>query len=404
MNKVCVQIRTVSVALLGLWLGLALPAQAQYGGSRTGGTRGGGGGYRGGSAGSSSTRDYNNNSAIGNAIISSDPESRRLIVITDEETSQYIGQVITNLDRPKPQVLIKVVFMELTYNNASDIGFEGGFGNHSVNASDVFGLGALNTAATNIPLNSLGQPVQSFAPPGAGLYQVLGANYQATLRAIAQAGKAKILSKPSILARNNQPATILVGQSVPLITSVYYNTYGNAINGITYQDVGIILQVTPFITDDGMVEMIVSPEISAVSATTKVQIQAGAEAPAIDKRRADTVVVTPDNQTVIIGGLIQNQKTESVSKIPFLGDIPGLGVLFRHTSKADVKTELLIFLTPQIVQSPSQLAAMSNKEAAKSGGLNAPNDKGFTEKELNEFLETVPKKPENKGDTPALKK
>ena len=89
-----------------------------------------------------------------------------------------------------------------------------------------------------------------------------------TLHAIAQAGNAKVLSRPSILARNNQPATITVGQSVPLITGVRYDNFGNAINSITYQDVGVILRVTPFITGDGLVEMIVSPEISRLDPTT----------------------------------------------------------------------------------------------------------------------------------------
>src|SRR5207248_10147465 len=104
-------------------------------------------------------------------------------------------------------------------------------------------------------------------PQTAGLYQILGQDYQVTLHAIAQAGKARVLSRPSVVARNNQPATILVGQTVPLITSVRYDTFGNAINGIQYTDVGIILRVTPFITKDGMVEMILTPEISSVSKT-----------------------------------------------------------------------------------------------------------------------------------------
>jgi type II secretory pathway component GspD/PulD (secretin) len=143
---------------------------------------------------------------VGDAMISVDPETRRLIVITDDETSQYVSQVITNLDRPKPQVLIKVVFLEVTYNNASDIGIEGGFNQKinngtSGNGANVFGLSALNTAATNVSLNALGQPTQSFipTPPGAGLYQILGQDYQVTLRAIAQAGKLEVLSRPSIL-------------------------------------------------------------------------------------------------------------------------------------------------------------------------------------------------------------
>jgi general secretion pathway protein D len=125
------------------------------------------------------------------------------------------------------------------------------------------------------------------------------------------------------LTRNNQPATITVGQSVPLVTSVSYNGLnGLPINAITYQSVGIILRVTPFITSDGMVEMIVSPQISQLSSQT-VPVSLGVNAPIIDMRSADTVVVTPDAQTVIIGGLMQNQKTKPKAKFPFWVISPG---------------------------------------------------------------------------------
>ena len=326
-------------------------------------------------------------------MISVDPETKSLIVITDDETSQYIGQVVTNLDRPKPQVLIKVIFLEVTYNNSSDIGIEGGFSKQidngtTGNGANVFGLSGLNSIATNLSLNALGQPVQSLAPPGAGLYQILSQDYQVTLRAIAQAGKTEVLSRPSILTRNNQPATITVGQSVPLVTAVTFNALsGTPINSISYQSVGIILKVTPFITSDNMVEMIVSPQISQLSGQS-VPVSPGVNAPVIDLRSADTVVVTPNEQTVIIGGLMQNQKTQTDTKIPFLGDIPGLGNLFKRKAKSNIKTELLIFLTPHIVYEPTQLAGLTASE--RSAATLAP--KAFSEQELNRFIDGLPVK------------
>lgn len=363
-------------------------AQVQPGAARTTGTRGT----------SAAARQYPPTGTVGEAMISVDPETRQLIVITDEETSQFVEQVVTNLDKPKPQVLIRVVFLEVTYRNSSDIGIEGGLsrriGGSSTNpitgtAANVFGMSALGSAVgTNTPVNVFGQAVQSFAPvpPGAGLYQIFGSDFQATLRAIAEAGKLEVLSRPSILARNNQQATITVGQSVPLITSVSFNTLtGNPINSVTYQDVGIILRVTPFITADGMVEMIVSPQISALSEQT-IPVGAGASAPVINMRSADTVVVTPDGQTVIIGGLMQNQKTQTDSKIPILGDIPLLGAAFKRKAKQTTKTELLIFLTPHIVKDPKQLASLTAGE--RDAAELAP--KAFTESELNRFLENVP--------------
>jgi len=341
------------------------------------------------------TRQYPPTGAVGEALISSDPETRRLIVITDDETSQYVNQVVTNLDRPKPQVLIKVVFLEVTYNNSSDIGVEGGFSRNINNSTtgivaNSFGLSALNSSPTGTVNNVFGQAVQSFlpVPPGAGLYQVFGSDFQATLRAIAQAGKTEVLSRPSILARNNQQATITVGQSVPLVTSTSFQTLtGNPINTIQYSSVGIILRVTPFITSDNLVEMIVSPQISSLS-DQSVPVSAGVNAPIINLRSADTVVVTPDGQTVIIGGLMQNQKTQSDSKIPLLGDIPLLGNLFKRRAKGNTKTELLIFLTPHIVKEPSELVGLSATERDKA--IMAP--KAFSEQELNRYLDSLPAK------------
>ena len=220
------------------------------------------------------------------------------------------------------------------------------------------------------------------------------------------AGKDKVLSRPSILARNSQPATILVGQTVPLITSVRYDTLGNVINGVQYTDVGIILHVTPFITPDGLVQMILNPEISKVAATGGQVISSGpgglnpVTAPAIDKRSADTVVVTTNHQTVIIGGLIQDSKAEAESKIPFLGDIPLLGNLFKRKITSDGKTELLIFLTPHIIQTPTEVAALTTSEKARSEGV-----KAFSEKELDKFLDTLPTKaPKGNGKKPAKSK
>lgn len=399
------------LAVLSLLLLVTLPAAAQgtrgtggggFGGNFGGGFGGGGGGRALGS-GSGATRQYYNNATVGEAMISADPESRRLIVITDEETGRYVSQVITNLDRPNPQVLIKVIFVEVTHNDTLDLGIEGGFTKNTGNSTsakvaNAFGLSGLNSSATGAVLNAFGQNVQNLAPtpPGAGLYQIIGSDYQATLRAIAQAGKTEVLSRPSILARNNQPATIVVGQSVPLVTSVSFNGLtGNPISTIAYRDVGIILRVTPFINSDGMVQMIVSPEISQLS-DQSVPISAGVTAPVISRRSADTVVVTPDGQPVIIGGLMQKTKTQSDSKIPFLGDIPVLGNLFKRRAKNDSKTELIIFLTPHIVGAPSQLAALSASERGKA----EMTPKAFSEKELNRFIDDLPVKP-NPGTAPS---
>jgi general secretion pathway protein D len=363
----------------------------QFGGAnraRTGGARGGG-------AGSSSSRDYYSNGTVGEALVTSDPDSRRLIVITDEETSHFVSQVVTNLDQPRPQVLINVVFLEVTYNNNFDFGIESSYG-HQIDSNTRFGGTNMFSGLVPTPNNGFSGLAQegaanAFGVPGAGVYQIAGQDFAVTLRAIAANGKLEVLSRPTILARNNQQAYILVGQQVPLISNVRFDQVGNQINTVTYQDVGIILRVTPFITSEGYVEMIVAPEISSLDRSQSIPISPGVVAPVINKRSADTVVLTPDGQSIVIGGLMENNKSETVSKVPFLGDIPGIGQLFKRTQKNGTKTELLIFLTPHVVRSPNQLADLSSKEANRP--VNAPNS--FSEDELNRFLETVPFKQTN---------
>src|SRR5260370_37602960 len=126
-----------------------------------------------------------------------------------------------------------------------------------------------------------------------------------------------------------------------------------------------MLRVPPFITPNGLVEMILSRDIPSASKTDTTPLSSSAgganavNAPFIDKRSADTVVVTPDCQTVIIGGMIQNSKADSESKIPFLGDIPLLGNLFNRKAKNDTKTEQLIFLTRHNIQPPTETSYLA---------------------------------------------
>ena len=353
--------------------------------------------------------EYNNNGNVGNAIIYVDPDTKNIVVIADQPTSEQISNVIVNLDTPKPQVLIKVVFLEVQLNNSLDLGVEGGWAKNTGNsiqnsAGQIFGLAGLNTVVTNF--NALGQPLaQNALSPGSstsplasgGFYQIVGNDFQATLRAIAQAGKSQVLSRPSILARDGQLAKIVVGQEIYLPNGVTFTTTGNTttpiING-QYTEVGIILNVTPFIGNNGLVEMILQPQTSSVDTSSPGQeiavgglLGSPVFAPNLNIRSADTVIVTPDSQTVVIGGLIGNQKSSSQSKVPILGDIPLLGQLFRSSSKADTKDELVIFLTPHIVPVPSQLAALSGNEQSH---MLTPNS--VSEQELDRFLERVPMK------------
>ncbi len=320
--------------------------------------------------------NYLNATEVGEAVISSDPETRKLIVVTDDETAGYIGQIVTNLDRAAPQVLINVVFVEVTYRKGSDVGVEGSFSQQNNGTTST-----ILQQFRGLPGITSGDGIASFA----------GDDWTVTLRAIAEDGRLQVLSRPTILARNNQQAMISIGQQVPLITDVTYDNFGNQRNAIDYQDVGIILTVTPFITSEDLIEMIVSPEISQLSDEQVPIAVTGTNSigyPIINRRAADTVVVTPDGHTVVIGGLMQDTKTETVSKVPVLGDLPLLGAAFRRKVKEDTKTELLIFLTPRIIKHPRDLIAMAQKDRSDSVLL----PKAYSQEDLDRVFDGLPPK------------
>jgi len=331
----------LALACTAAWLALAtsLPAQTNRSASTT--NR---------SSAATGPRQYTSNTMLGDALIQIDPESRSLVVVTDEETQTSIAKVINNLDHPKPQVLIKVVFVEVTIDKDIDVGIDGSY---------KFNIGSNGSVSGTSSVETL----FGLATQTAGTFgRLTSDNWSATLHLLAQKGKAQVLSRPSIMARNNQQAVIVVGQEVPMITNSQITTEGQTINTIQYKDVGIILRVTPFITSDKTVEMIVAPEISSLSEKT-VPISSTASAPVINKRSAETVVVTPNATTVVIGGLMQKESSSTIQKIPILGDIPILGLPFRRVVKTESRSELLIFLTPYIVESTQKLKDLTLKEA-----------------------------------------
>lgn len=378
----------------------------------TGRATGTGAGFGAGGVGSSSgPRQYRSNTLLGDALIQIDPETRSLVVVADEETHAELMKVIKDLDRPKPQVLIKVVFLEVTYDNSTDIGVEGSYtfnlesprlattGSQTVTSTTngTSNNGATTTTSTSTLTTPLGQAATLGETLGASslfglasatdgsFVRVATDQWSATLRALAQKGKVEVLSRPSIMARNNQEAVIVVGQEVPFVTNSRVTDNGQTINTIQYDNVGIILRVTPFITANNMVEMIVSPEISNLTSQT-VAISNTVSSPVIAKRSAETVIVTPNGSTAVIGGLMETQKIDTIRKIPILGDIPVLGFPFRRTITSDVKKELMIFLTPQIVHDPRTVEDVTSQELERTELVH----KAFNEKDFEKFFYSAP--------------
>ena len=232
------------------------------------------------------------------------------------------------------------------------------------------------------------------------VFRLIQDNVTAALHAIAGAGKLDVLSRPYILTSDNQQASIMVGQSVPLITSSMLTSTGETINSISYNDLGIILTVTPHINPDGLVIMDVYQEISAFTGQS-VQISDTLNAPVYAKRVAQSRVAIRDAQTIVIGGLMEDRNTDHVDKVPFLGDIPGIGVLFQHTTKDKIKTELLLFLTPHVARVPDDLTTMSEGEMAGSKVIQGAVEPGAFDDHMKGMRQGAAPPPEEESNAPA---
>jgi general secretion pathway protein D len=283
------------------------------------------------------------NELTGKVLVVAEPDTNALLVTTASKYEKQVRKIIDDLDQPVRQVLIKVLMAEVTHDNSDDLG--------------------LDFSVLNLRPSGQGQSaVTNFGLPTNGLVvSVLESNFAETLHALAVRGKLDVLSRPYILASDNQDASISVGQSVPFVTESRLDTNNNTINTVQYRDIGIILSVTPHINPDGLVILDVSPEISSMTQTT-IQLSPGVNSPVFQKRDANSRVGIVDGQTIVIGGLMQDQNTTTLQKVPILGDIPLLGALFRRNQVEKTKTELLIFLTPHVVQKPDTLQMMSNDE------------------------------------------
>lgn len=285
---------------------------------------------------------------LGQVYVVADADTNSLLVATASKYQDRVKDIIKELDRPVPQVLIKALIAEVTHDKSVDFGLDFSVlnirpsGNGSSLTSDL-GNAAANTA-------------------NGGMAVAVAENtLKATLHALAVDNKLDVLSRPYILTSDNQEAIISVGYEVPIITESRLDTNNNTINTIQYTNIGIILDVTPHINPEGLVVMDVAPQISSQYGQG-VEIQPGVNSPEFEIRSASARVAIDDGQTIVIGGLMQDQKTQTVNKIPLLGDIPLLGALFSRNNSDKQKTELLIFMTPHVAKLPAKLHGMSQDE------------------------------------------
>ena len=316
--------------------------------------------------------------------IESDEDTNSLLVMTSPKNYEKIKKIIDALDHPVPQVLIKVLLAEITTSDDVDLGLE--FSNLNIRND-----GDSTLVETDFLPNDLS---------GSFVSQLIEGDLTVTLRALQEIGKLNILSRPYILTSDNQTATINVGQRFPFITDSRITETGQSINTIQYEDIGIILEVTPNINDEGLVIMDVKPEITTPT-TDSVKISDGLDATVFAKRSSVSRVAVRNGQTIVIGGLMQDIDTEEIDQVPILGDLPILGVLFKRTVNTKEKTELLIFLTPQVASDDIELEKISENERGLSDVLQQKENESLKKHmEKQEAVYQSDKKPDDTPEKP----
>jgi len=266
---------------------------------------------------------------------------------------ETLKDVIKKIDVRRRQVYVEAVIMEVSQDKLRELGTQlGAVGGYQSNNQKATVYGGINEAPEDIAA------LTSITGINIGVSTV---NVKVLLKALQSTSDVNVLSTPQILTTNNQKAKIVVAQNVPFVTGNNQTVGGVTQTQISRQDVGVTLELTPEILEGDRVRMDVRQEISSLADTPQaVLVQLG---PTTNKREATTTVVVSNNQTVVIGGLMRDDVSRSVSKIPLLGDIPLIGWLFKFQSKHITKSNLLIFLTPHVVRENQDLDALLKQKS-----------------------------------------
>jgi general secretion pathway protein D len=283
--------------------------------------------------------------------ITAQKSSNQLLIRTRPAQWAEIESAIRRLDNPPMQVQIETRILEVSLTDELDLGVQWYLGRLAGNSATA---GIADAPGSQGALGSGG------AGLGAGdalFYSFVGNNLQIALRALEATGKTQVLSAPSLVVMNNQQAQIQVGDNIP-ISQTTVNTLNSdtTLSSVEYLQTGVILDVVPRINPGGLVYLDIKQQVSDAGATTSAQVN-----PRISTRSIATQVAVQSGETVLLGGLIRQDDVDSASRVPYLGRIPGLGWLFRATSRSKGRTELIVLITPRVVSSTSQARQMTDQ-------------------------------------------
>jgi type IV pilus assembly protein PilQ len=309
--------------------------------------------------------------------ITIDPRTNTLLIQDTAESIGNIRQLLTSLDIPPRQVLIEARIVVVSEDFSRDLGVRFGYsgvretGDGVIGtsgtgfATDTMASSAMTNMAANggnpfpveIPTGTAGQlnrynvNLPASNPAGSLALMVLGSDYLVDLElsAAQSEGKGEVISSPRIIAANQEEAVISQGTQIP-----YQEAASSGAATISFKDALLELRVTPLITPDNRLILDITVKKDRVGQT--IVTSGGVNVPAIDTSKIQTTVFIGDGQTVVLGGILETERRDGEKKVPYLGDIPVLGHLFKSTTKVNNKDELLIFVTPKILREGASLS------------------------------------------------
>jgi len=300
------------------------------------------------------------------AMVWADPSNNALVITAPAKLMRAIMDIIDKLDIRKPQVLVEAIIADIDFNKDAELGVNwAAFANGSSNVpagafvSPVGGTSIVDLAgAVENPANVSTTLLQG-TTIGIGKIGGTGLNFAAMLRAIRADTADNVIATPSAVTMDNQEAELKVAQEVPFITGQYTANNTPVVGGqvnpfqtIQREEVGTILKITPTISAEGT-QVMLKISIESSSLGTK---PAGAVDLVTNKRTVSTTVLIEDGGIVVLGGLIEDDRSKSESRVPYLGNIPIIGLLFKTRSDTSTKNNLMIFIRPKILRDESQAA------------------------------------------------
>jgi len=307
--------------------------------------------------------------------LSSNVGTSNIIVTERESTIKAIDTFIAEIDRITPQILVEARIYDISSTDKLDLGVEWQAGRNIVydTPSGTGTLGVNPTTTNRDPLTGVfsGATGKTSGTTGALRVGWLNASIDIDLLLRAQQNKtnAKLLANPRILVLDNESALIKIISEIPY-QELTESSEGGSIGTTSFKEVGVELIVTPHLTRDGMIRLQLQPKFSVhVSDVTFQTVDLQYPQPVIDRREAETTLLIKNGQTVVLGGLRKKDVTQQINKIPLLGDIPLVGALFRFEGEKTINSELVVFITPHIIEHPvlSEAERKAYKETEFSG-------------------------------------